>query len=856
MNSDRSKVKEKTNLPFKKQITVMLVEDSEADRAVYRRYLERDKEHDYSFIEAETGESALEIYEFSEVDIVLLDYLLPDMDGLKWFDIWQAEHRDSPCPVIVLTGQGNENIAVQFIKQGAVDYLVKKEITAEKLKLSIEKALSNQQLQLQNQQLIERLIERNQQLTRSNQMCEIEITRTGRLKQIIDNIPLVVYAKKVEPTGINSQEFRSGKMWLLNKEFQRVFGVSEAETIGKSDREIFSSNTVDRFEVNDLFVIENKKSLIAEEQVYHADGQLQTYLSIKIPLLNENQEVDSIIGIASNITQEKQAEARLNRLENRFRNTFEQAAVGMAHVALNGKWLMVNQKLCDIVGYTKTELLAKTFQNITHPDDLTIDLEYLARILAGEIATYSLEKRYIRKDNSSVWINLTVSLAKNKNGEPEHFISVIEDISKRKNLELERQKTLKRLSNLLEINKAIIEASHPQAIAKIAVDRIRQLLSCQRVSIVTFNFKSQTARVLLAKGEAELKAGNGFETKLDVWQSLIDSLEKEEVDYVVACTNQISQLLVAIPVLADSKLNCFVCFPLKTQGKWLGILKIWLEDVNAITPETLIAVKEISTLVAIALQQANLTRAIQDYTLELEDKVKERTAQLEEINQELKSFSYSISHDLKAPLRAIQGFATALQEDYGEKLDELGHEYTVRLSASAQQMERLIQDLLAYSRLSHAEIQKRKVNLTSIVDEAIEQLNLEIVKAEAEITVEKPLSSMLGNQTILQQVINNLMSNAVKFVANNVKPQIHIWTEQHEDYVRLWIEDNGIGIEPQYRERIFQVFERLHGNEAYPGTGIGLAIVRKGIERLNGRFGVESEKNRFSRFWIELPAYN
>ncbi len=317
--------------------------------------------------------------------------------------------------------------------------------------------------------------------------------------------------------------------------------------------------------------------------------------------------------------------------------------------------------------------------------------------------------------------------------------------------------------------------------------------------------------------------------------------------------SQLPQLSSASPSLATSELDCLVCFPLKIQSKLLGILKLWVENIEAVTSEELIIVREISNQLAIALQQANLSQKIQNYTLNLETKVRERTAQLEEINQELKAFSYSISHDLKAPLRAIQGFAIALQEDYGEQLDDLGREYTERLAASAQQMERLIQDLLAYSRLSRTEIQKQSVNLLLIVNRALEELDLQIQKVEAEITVDRPLLTVLGNRTILLQVVNNLLSNAIKFTALDAKPQIHIWTENRDDYVRLWIEDNGIGIKPQHQERIFQVFERLHGNEAYPGTGIGLAIVKKGIERLGGRFGVESEVNRGSRFWVELP---
>ncbi|MEM7595389.1 MAG: ATP-binding protein, partial [Cyanobacteria bacterium P01_A01_bin.83] len=487
------------------------------------------------------------------------------------------------------------------------------------------------------------------------------------------------------------------------------------------------------------------------------------------------------------------------------------------------------------------------------------DLEYVRQMLAGEIATYCVDKRYICKDRSLVWIHLTVSLVKNISGEPEYFIAVIENISDRKQLELSQQKMLQHLSNLHQIDKAILEAQDSQEIGKIAVDSIQQFLDCQRACIVTFDPQKNTATTLVSKDQGQETLCGGVKVSLDIWQDLIKQLQNTETSYIISNLNQSNQLSRGISPLTNLELSDFICFPLKGQNnKLLGILNLWVGNLASITVEELTIVNEISIQVAIAFQQANLTQKIQNHTLDLENKVLERTAQLEEINQELESFSYSVSHDLKAPLRAIQGFAIALQEDYVDCLDELGREYTERLAGSAQQMEKLINDLLSYSRLSRTEINRQSVSLTSVVAKALEELDSQITEIQAQVTVDQPLLSVLGNRTILVQIVSNLLSNALKFIACGVQPQIHIWTEAHNNYVRLWIEDNGIGIDRQHQSRIFNVFERLHGNEAYPGTGIGLAIVKKGIERLGGRYGVESELNRGSRFWIELSqvSYN
>lgn len=237
----------------------------------------------------------------------------------------------------------------------------------------------------------------------------------------------------------------------------------------------------------------------------------------------------------------------------------------------------------------------------------------------------------------------------------------------------------------------------------------------------------------------------------------------------------------------------------------------------------------------------------------LENRVIERTAQLQEANQELEAFAYSVSHDLRAPLRGMEGLAQALLEDYGEHLDSVGQEYAQRIVAAAARMDLLIQDLLAYSRLSRAELQLRSVDLGKLIGEVMIHLQAELKEPQADVMVEEPLPQVVGHRSTLFQIVTNLLTNAIKFVSPGVQPQVRIWAQERGECVRLWVKDNGIGINPEHQERIFRVFERLHGVESYPGTGIGLAIVRKGVERMGGKVGVESQIGQGSKFWIELP---
>jgi PAS domain S-box-containing protein len=237
----------------------------------------------------------------------------------------------------------------------------------------------------------------------------------------------------------------------------------------------------------------------------------------------------------------------------------------------------------------------------------------------------------------------------------------------------------------------------------------------------------------------------------------------------------------------------------------------------------------------------------------LEHRVQERTRQLEEANKDMEAFTYTVAHDLRAPLRAISGFSRALLEDYAERLDQEGKEYIESVIESAHRMDILLQDLLAYSRLSRAEIKMNLINLDNVVNQAIKQLEGEIQIKQASINIDGDLPAVMGHAPTLIQVVVNMLSNAIKFVPEGVQPLVKLETEiVRPGWIRLSVIDNGIGIDPEHHERIFNVFERLHGIESFPGTGIGLAIVRRGVERIGGHVGVESNPGQGSKFWIEL----
>jgi signal transduction histidine kinase len=292
--------------------------------------------------------------------------------------------------------------------------------------------------------------------------------------------------------------------------------------------------------------------------------------------------------------------------------------------------------------------------------------------------------------------------------------------------------------------------------------------------------------------------------------------------------------------------------PLVVRSELIGSLNLWNDQAGAFTLEQVDIACEVADQLAIGIQQARLYEQVRRHAAELEARVAERTAELQEINAELESFSYSVSHDLRSPLLAVQGFAEILLEDHDDRLGDDGRSCAQSIVAGARRMATLIEDLLTYSRLSRAALELIPVSLEAVVAEVLTQLEPEIRGNDAHVSIEKPLPHVTGHAVTLIQVVTNLLMNGLKFVAPGVRPQVRVWAEAGDERICLRLQDNGIGIAAEHQERIFGVFERLHDRDTYPGTGIGLAIVRKSIECMGGHVGVESAPGQGSTFWIAL----
>ncbi len=499
---------------------------------------------------------------------------------------------------------------------------------------------------------------------------------------------------------------------------------------------------------------------------------------------------------------------------------------------LNGIITSWNHGAERLFGYKPDEIIGHSVLELIPADRRHEEPGILARLRSGlRIDHYETVRK--RKDGSLVEVSLTVSPLKDDSGKIIGASKIARDITERKRGELQQQA-------LYELTSTINRTAGLPEIYDSALDAICVCQSTKRTAIL----------LLDSEGIMRFKAWRNLS---DAYRQAVEGhspWQRDETAPQPVCIDNINNAPLDEHLLAVVKqegIQSLAFLPITYEGRLLGKFMIYYEAPHRFTPEELRLAQTIVVQVAFAIERRRNKE-------NLERMVNERTASLREAIAQMEEFSYSVSHDLRAPVRAMQCYAEVLMEDYGTQLDEAAKKYLERIIGGGARMDRLIQDILTYSRLSRREIELQPLSLDKLTRELVRQYQELTASARADISVEGHLHDVIGHEASLSQAISNLLNNAVKFVAPGIRPKVLIRTDRRNGNVRLWIEDNGIGIKPEYQHRLFSVFERVHPEKNYEGTGIGLAIVRKAAERMGGKAGLESDGLTGSRFWIQLPA--
>lgn len=647
---------------------------------------------------------------------------------------------------------------------------------------------------------------------------------------------------------------REWRFTYINAEAERVLRRPAEELLGRNAWEIFQEADQFRYEYERAM---KSGQAVHFEQFYRP---LQAWLEV-----HAYPSAEGLSLYFRDVTFRKRAEQALQRSESRLRVFYESDMVGTIFWDINGRITDANDRFLRMVGYTREELVGEgiNWSDLTPPEFHQLDDEALARLKATGVDN-PYEKEFLRKDGTRVPIIIGAAMLDDSEG-----VAFVLDITERKQAEKRLARDLEAMTRLQQVASFFVRESNLQPALEQIVDAA--------IAISRADFGNIQ---LLDHGSGlKIAAQRGFpQWYLDFWNQVTDgngscgSALAAGQRVIIPDVEQ-SPVFAGKPELEMQRragVRAVQSTPVVSRaGKVLGMFsthfrKPHTPDEHALKLLDLLArqaadiIERAQTGQALRAAKEDLARVNQD----LENKVRERTAKLEDTIAELEGFSYSLVHDMRAPLRAMLGYASILKTDAGDRLSAEELDLLRRIDLAATRMDQLITDSLNYSQLLRQEMPVKPIDLGSLVRGLVETYpNLHSPQADVSVEINHLL--VRGNEAALTQIFSNLLGNAVKFVAPGVKPRVRVWgsaqpcapgnSETEPDCAFVCIQDNGIGIPQHAHERIFGMFQRMHRADEYPGTGIGLALVKKSLERTGGRIHVESEPGKGSRFCVQLP---
>ncbi len=562
--------------------------------------------------------------------------------------------------------------------------------------------------------------------------------------------------------------------------------------------------------------------------------------------------------LETHIAERKRIEMALRESEMRYRLIFEQGPLAVTLIDLDLKYIKVNQRMCDIIGYEKAELYQLTFTSITHPEDRDLDFGLAQQLIENKISHYQIEKRFIHKSGRCIWGRLTATFIRDHEKNPLYGLGLIEDITEQKQAEGVLRQYSERLEILRDIDNAILTAQSPKEIAQAVVQHICKLMPCDRVSVVIFNDDTQEGEVLAVHEKIQTNLGVGQHIPIDRFG--ITNTLKMGQSHVVNDFTSLSQPSPIIQTLQKVGLLAYISTPLMVQDQLIGMISVGSTQPNVFTSDHIESTCLVAAPLAIAMQQARLYEQVQTQAQELERRVAERTAQLEAAQQELiqqerlatlGQLTATVSHELRNPLATLRTSLYSIDSKVRDK--GLGVERALdRLDRNITRCDNIIGELLDYTRmprikLAYTDLDAWLIDLSQnhpIPPEI--SLNLDL-QSQAKVALDPDR---------FQRVMINLMDNAIQAMLSlneNIRQlTLTIQSTIEQGQAKIRVIDTGSGIPT---EVLPQIFEPLFSTKGF-GVGLGLTVVKEIVEQHQGDIKITSEPGQGTEVTLWLTLAN